>query len=384
VSPERLKKLQRFGAIGGFGFLVFLLSVYFSFPYDRIKDLAVAMAAQRNLDVEIGSAGPTFGFGISFADVRVRTRPLDGSKPTQVQIPQANISLSPLARLLGEDAVSVSADALGGDVDLDLRQSKTDGNVQLRAKDLDMKLMPGVKEAINLPLGGALEMALDLAQPNNRLSEAGGTLTWKCAACALGDGKEKLKVAGNPMLSEGMTLPRLRLGDFAGKVVFDKGLGRLQGVQAKSPDGEIYVEGEVRLSDPVNASYLNLYVRFKLSDALLKSNDKLQVVMQLVESMGKRPDGYYGFLLTGPLGSPGPIRWSKTSPFGAGGSRGGRGAMNEAPGPSYEPAAPRPPGSRFTGAPTAAPTNSGTEDPDLVDPAKTPNANLPKYVTGTE
>jgi hypothetical protein len=41
-------------------------------------------------------------------------------------------------------------------------------------------------------------------------------------------------------------------------------------------------------------------------------------MMQLAESMGKRPDGFYGFRLTGSFARMGPIQWMKASPFPAG------------------------------------------------------------------
>jgi type II secretion system protein N len=315
VILERLGRWRRVAGYAGFGLVVYLIALYLAFPYDRVKDLVVAMAAMNGLDLDVGEAGPGLGMGVALGDITVKTRPADGSKPTQLQVPQAYIAFSPLASLMGEEAYDISADALGGEIEAETRMSPKRGSLALSLRDLQMRAIPGIKEAINLPLSGALDGTLSIEKPNHRLAESSGELTWKCEGCAVGDGKEKLKIASNPLLAEGITFPRIRLGDFAGKVVIEKGTGKLQGVSARSPDGEIHVEGEVRLADPVGYSYLNLYVRFKWSDALLKSNDKLQLVMQLAESMGKRPDGYYGFRVTGPLSRPAPIQWAKTSPF---------------------------------------------------------------------
>ena len=178
-----------------------------------------------------------------------------------------------------------------------------------------MAQLPGVKQAINLTLGGLLDLDLDLAAPNHRNGEANGTLSWKWANMSVGDGKEKLKITGNPLLAEGISLPRVRLGDFAGKVVFQKGVGRLQGVGARSQDGEVRIEGEVRLADPLVFTNVDVYVMFKFSDAMLKSADKLQLMLQFAESMGKRSDGFYGFRVSGTPGRMGPVQWMKTSPF---------------------------------------------------------------------
>jgi len=367
LTPERLRTLRAFGWRAGFGLVMFIVFFYVFFPYHRVKDQVVAMAAQQNVDVEIGSAGPIFGVGIGFHDILVASRPTDGSKPTRLRIDDARVSISPFARLMGEEAYSLSAGALGGEMDVDWEASKARSRLVVKTEEISMAELPGVKEAINLPLGGKLGLAIDLTMPGQKAGAADGAIRWTCAACVVGDGKAKLKVAGNPMLAEGLSLPRLKLGDFTGRIAFEKGVGKLQGVQAKSADGELYVEGEVRLADPLPYSQVDLYIRFKLSDALLKSSDKLQLILQLIESMGKRPDGFYGLRLQGPVSRLGPPQWLKTSPFASTGA-----APPPRPGAIARPAPARIAGGEPIPAPPPPPER-------LVDPLKDPNANLPRY-----
>ncbi len=389
MTPEKMRAVRRIGATGAFGLLVFVIAFYLSFPFERVRDQIIALCAERNIDLEVGSVGPTFGVGMAFGDIRLKTRPTDGGKPTQLQIDKAKVTLSPLAQLGGETAINVSVAALGGQTDVDWQSSKARGEVHIRAEDIAMANLPGVKEVINLPLGGVLGLSVDVTTPNNRTSESAGSVNWKCAACSIGDGREKLKIAGNPLLSEGISLPKMRLGDFVGRIAIEKGVGRFQGVQAKSPDGEILIEGEIRLADPLINSYLDMYVRFRLSDALLKSADKIQLMLQLAESMGKRPDGYYGFRLSGPLGNLSGFQWAKASPFATAASQtaGTRptsaklgGAPRPTPGrPTAQPAAdpvPPPP------AAPEAPREVANDLPKMeVDPLKDPSANLPNFAT---
>jgi type II secretion system protein N len=360
MNVERRRKLRKLGLHAGVGFVVFLIAFYASLPYDRFKDQVVALASQRNIDVEIGSAGPTLGIGIAFGDIRIATRPTDGSKPTRLRIDSAKIGVSPLARLAGQDAASVSAEALSGDIGVDYRGNRSRAQVRVKARELAMAELPGVKEAINLPLAGKLDLNLGLTLTPNRVAETSGSLGWSCAGCAIGDGKAKLRVAGNPLLAEGLSLPQVRLGDFTGKVLIEKGVARLQTVQARSLDGEVYIEGEIRLVDPFPQSLADLYVRFKPSDTFIKKSDKLQLLVQLADA-GKRPDGYYGVRLSGALSRLSPI-WSKTSPFSSG-------APGRNPTPPH--AGPRP----AAGMPMMAPP------PPPVDPAKDPTANMPRYPT---
>ena len=75
-----------------------------------------------------------------------------------------------------------------------------------------------------------------------------------------------------------------------------------------------------------------------MSDALLKSNDKFQLMLQLAESMGKRSDGFYGFRMTGSFNRLGPVQWMKTSPFPAVGTRALNVGPSKGPTPRWAPA----------------------------------------------
>jgi type II secretion system protein N len=396
VTPERRRALLQAGGLGLFGFLVFAVSFVFAFPYDRIKDQVVAIASTQNLDVDVGNAGPVFGVGVGLDEVMVRTRPEPGKKASVLQIDQARVYVSPLAQLRGVLAYEMDLRTLDGQITADVTAEKEKGITKIQTRDISMASLPGVKETINLPLGGTLELNLDITAPNHRNGEASGNLGWKWAGMVVGDGKEKLKVAGNPLLAEGISLPRIRLGDFVGDVVFNKGVGKLKGVGARSQDAEIRIEGEVRLADPLTYTYLDLYVTFKFSDTLLKSADKLQLMLQFADSMGKRPDGFYGFRLTGSPGRFGPVQWMKTSPFGTG----SRASLDPRPGspaaaPALERALPPPPSSpqsavqqalaaaATTGSTAAAAAAAGTTTTANLDDgaAVAPNANLPRYVT---
>jgi type II secretion system protein N len=372
MSPDRFRAIRRIAGLAVFGAVVFMVSFMLAFPYDRVKDQIVAMAAAQNLDMEVGSTGPIFGMGVALEDITVRTRPEPGKKASLIPIERARIEVSPLAQLRGEFAYSLGLDALDGRIEADVHAEKTRGHTKIATKSIALAQMPGIKESINLPLAGRLDMALDLTTPNHRNGEASGGLNWRCEACGIGDGSSKLKIASNPLLAEGMSFPRMSLGDFSGKVAFQKGVGRLQGVHARSPDGELFIDGEVRLADPVGYSYLDLYVRFKLSEALLRRADKLQILLQLAESAGKRSDGFYGFRLTGSLARPN-MQWMQNSPFPTGGA--GFGSRAAAPSPP-SPTAPR----RVLGGGLRPIGGGSTTTPTLVDP-RSGSANVPRYAT---
>jgi type II secretion system protein N len=282
----------------------------------------------------------------------------------------AKVRWSLLGALAGRKTYQVSANVFGGNLDVETSRNKTESGLHVEAAAIDLSDLPWVKAAINLPLSGRLDLHLDEKMPGLRATATVGSLTWTCHACAVGDGKAKLIIAGNPLLAEGLGLPKIRLGDFVGRVSIDKGVGRLQGVLAKSPDGEVYVEGEIKLNQPLSSSSVDLYLRFKLSDALLKSSEKLRTIMQFAGSAGKRPDGFYGVRLSGPVQHLGTPMWTKTSPFGAPAS--GPKPIAAKAGAVFTPPPPPPPP---TAAPIAADPSAPAEPPPPpsrppgVDPA---------------
>jgi len=376
LSPERLRAVRRWLLQSAFGVAVFAIALYFCFPYDRAKDFAIAWAANQGYDVTIGSAGPGFGFAVNFKDIRVRSRPTGTGKPIRFSLDSARVRVSPLVLLSKATSLGIAASGLGGDIGIDLfNQKKGPMHVAIKAQSIDLSELPGVRETINLPLTGTFEMSLDVASKTGRYADAEGSLSFKCKNCVLGDGKTPLKVEGNPLLSGGLTLPRIRLGDLVGRVSIEKGTAKLQGVEAKSPDGDLALEGEIQLHDPLPTSTLALYLRFRLSDPFLKSADKLQLMLQMAGSAGKRPDGFYGVRLSGRLGSMSPPVFSPTSPSGINGPgpgiRAGVHSISGGPSsfgrPSVASAVPPPPP-----PPPPPPTMNATVEPPPPPPASPP------------
>jgi len=373
-SPETLRKLRR-SAIGtGVFWLVFIVALYVWFPYDRAKEVAIDVASQQGYDVDIESAGPTWGAGVSFSNIHVKTRPPTG-KPTRFKIDKATVTTSILSATLGRlfgaaPSTTIELDAFGGRVEL--TQSGEPGKkgpfrIELQARGVDAKEIPGVRESINLPLAGTIRLDLDLASSTGKFADAKGTISFLCEACVAGDGKSPIKVEGNPFLGGGLTLPKVRLGDLRGDVVVDKGTAKLKGVESKSPDGETSLEGDVALRDPLVNSVVNAYLRFRLTDAFLKSASTVQTILQMAGAAGRRPDGSYGVRISGRLGSP-AVGLSASSPFGASALPVRPAGRPGSPPPAYTP----PPAAAPTIVPTTPTTADNTPPPPPPPPPPAP------------
>src|SRR6476660_5833 len=157
MTPDKWRQLRKIGIYAAVGLVVFIAALYLSFPYERAKETAIRMASkQLDVDVEIDSAGPAFGLAVMFRDIRVRTRPTTG-KPTKFTIDSAKFSPSIFAPLLSSSPFALALEGLGGKAVLD--QSGTPGKkggfkTELAAHEIDLAEIPGVKEAINMPLSG--------------------------------------------------------------------------------------------------------------------------------------------------------------------------------------------------------------------------------------
>ncbi|MDZ4695303.1 MAG: type II secretion system protein GspN [Deltaproteobacteria bacterium] len=298
----------------GFGTFVYLVSLVFIFPYGQIGNLIETMASNAGYDFEVDNIGPTLGIGVSMSDIKLKTRPTDGSKPQQFLVESARVTTNPLKNLMGGISYHVVAEAFGGDVDVDVEANAEIGHGSVDIEDVALAKLPGVAAAIGLPIKGNLSLLGDMELPELKIRSASGELEIGCSGCELGDNKAKLKVQGHPFLAAGVVIPNIRIGDLKGKIVFEDGVGRIDNLKSTGPDGELIVEGEVRLSSPAGMSRIDLYVRFKVSDGLLKRADAIALMLQVAEAEGKRPDGFYGFRLRGSLDRLGAPQWLKDAP----------------------------------------------------------------------
>jgi len=307
ITPERLRLLRRSLLYTAAGAIVYVIALTFCFPYDRARDAAIAVAAKAGYDLDIGSAGPSFPFGIAFDEVRVRARTATvQAKPAQARFDSVRVAMLPMALSHGE-AFDVVAHGLGGQITFQgSMPRKGPFKVDLDARDIALGQLPGVREQLNLPLTGALTLTARLESATGKFADTHGEIEFKCATCTVGDGKTAAKLGSNPFLAAGLTLPRVRLGDLAGRIVVEKGIAKAQGIAIKSADAEVTLDGEAVLRDPLPSSTLNFYLRFKLGDSLLKAAPSIATILQMAGAPGLRPDGFYGLRVGGTLGAPQP------------------------------------------------------------------------------
>ena len=232
-----------------------------------------------------------------------------------------------------------------------------------------MAELPGVKEAINLPLAGRLDLNLDMAMPNQRNGEANGSLDWTCAGCGdrrrQGEAEDRRATPCWPRASASPGCPwatsRARSPSRRGWASCRACApvpGRRALHRGRGPPGRSGAATRTWTSTSVQAL-----------GRPAEGADKLQLMLQLAESMGKRPDGFYGFRLTGSSTAPAAVDADFALP------RRGRAGFGSRAAAAAPPAAPA-----WRTRQGDAPPGSATTDVRTVDP-RSPGANVPRYAT---
>jgi len=391
---------------------VFLASFYFSLPLDRIKERLQRELSQDSgppapgsgawgigtgMDVTIGEIGLNLlPVGAAASDVTLRPRPAPGaSADTDAQkrskamfVESLRVRAPIFALLSGDRVLGVDVQALGGTATVDGGLVSDGAELKAELDKLTLARAPILSQFVPLPILGVLSGSADIKVPVRKpekdsvsrrgsagplavaldYSKTAGLIEIRVEQGVLGDGKAKLSVPGDPFLSQGLTFPKLALGNVTGRVVFDRGRATLSDVRSQSPDAEIALEGYIELREPVQLSELRLYLRFRPSPALIKREPTMEILTNAMAA-GKRSDGSLGFALTGTMASP-RSRPSREPPDGVSIRSGSLGAVGKDAAPPIQaapPAAPPPP---------AAPTQV-TAPPSFVLPQAAPPPSPP-------
>jgi type II secretion system protein N len=392
----RLRRVLRIVGYSLFAIFVAVETLYLTLPRDRIKekieatlsqDPATALAqgnlAAIGMNVDIGELGLTLltGPGLAAEHIELRSRPVNpNDKPARYVIDDAIVKVGILGAMFGRPTYRFVAHGFDGEVSGTITMAPSEQKILINAKGLVLTGVQAIAQSVGLPLVGAVSGKIDAVAPQNLAANMSGTVELSVQDLVVGDGKAKLTVPNDPFLAAGVTFPRLRIGTLNGKLVMEKGKGKLEGLYVKSPDVEAYLDGYVELRDPLGTSQLHVYLRFKPSEALVKREPTVDLMMNALGALAKRPDGFLGFQITGPLSAlyylpntnpPAGVTLGNApaspAPVAATGS-----AVKPTAPTAPPPTAPSPP-TTTTAAPSVAPAPSGEPSPPPSPAPTEPN-----------
>jgi type II secretion system protein N len=311
---------------------VYLLAAMATFPYPRLRSWLEGAAREQGYHVTIGELGPAFPLGVSAEDIVARplpAAPIRRGEPTPAPmvIDRLDARVSLLSLLVGSLGVELDATLGSGRVLVEVEQGNSALRVRAVAENVALGGLPGLAQASPLPLSGIVDGRMTALLPGTtlkgkrgdrtvyKLSEADGSIELDARDCAIGDGKAKLTVPGDPFLQAGLTVPRIRLGTLGGAIQLEHGVARLRNLESKSPDGELSLSGSVALSNVFPRSMARLYLTVRLSEELKKREATIGLLTQSIPAAAKRADGSSGFQIVGVLSRPSMLP-SKTAPAG--------------------------------------------------------------------
>jgi len=290
-----------------------------TFPFERLRDRIVSefnthQAPASRLRIHDMSGYWLSGIEAQAISITQLPKPKAGealadSKPKDLKIDSAHVSLSLLRVLFGTVALSFGADAFGGKVSGTVANGSSEQSIDLSLEGLDAEQMPILDELVGLPMKGGLDGQVELSLPEHKWVNADGKLNLSITGLKVGDGKAKVLNA--------IALPEVNIGKVTMSASVTDGRLKIEKLGAKGADLDLIAEGGARLRDPVGTSTFDLNLRFKFSDTYRGKNEttrallgepgsKTPALFDLTPQVqkSKRPDGYYGWRVSGTFDRP--------------------------------------------------------------------------------
>lgn len=298
----------------GFFFLTFL---YYTFPYDRLRETIIAAVeaprtsatgrvTQSNMELSIGSLSPTFLPGLEARDVTVTSLPTrPGDHPTTMHLDKVRVRVSLFALLVQTASVHFAIEGMGGEIVGDVSASIGKTNPGLRdlkvtLTDVRVGELAPLVAMVGLPIGGRLSGEVELAVPDGAVNQSEGQVRLTVAALTVGNGQAQYQI---PHFG-GVTVEQIRAGDLAFNVNIRRGAAVLDRVGAHSAEFDLQMDGRIDMRPNFGESPMNLGVRFRLTDVYRNKSEQAGRILSVMDMApdlrrARRPDGLLAFRCTG-------------------------------------------------------------------------------------
>jgi len=300
-------------AIAGYALffgVCFVTSAYYTFPYERVRDLLVRRVAAQPVAAGEGAAkltiaelGPHGLAGIALEGVEYeRKAAVATDPPVKLAVDELSVGASLFGLLTNR--VDLSFALAVGDGDADGEYETKEGeptHLQADLDEVDLGRL-GVGSFLGIPVKGTATGTIDVTLAD-KPSGTQGNIELRIEGLKLGDGKAKLKLPGMP---GGLTLDMVDAGDLDLKVVIRDGIASFEKLESKGKDLELSGSGSVRVIKPVGQSRADLTLGVKVEDAYKKKSERTAAAFELLSNspLMKRAtsaDGSIRFRLTGPI-----------------------------------------------------------------------------------
>jgi type II secretion system protein N len=289
----------------------FVLSAYYTFPYDRARDLLVRRAAalpppagKEPVKLTIAEIGPHWLTGVALQGVQYEQKSTVASEPPlKLAADELTVRLSLLSLLPGDSmAIELGAEvgdgSIEGEYELFQRQPRA---IEAELDEVDLDKL-GLGSYLGVPLKGKASGTISMG-PIDTPNTMQGDIELHIDGLKLGDGKSKIKLPGMP---GGLTLDTLNAGDLDLKVAIRDGVGSIEKLESKGKDMQLTGSGSVRMAKQLGQSRVDLAMGVKVEEGYTSKSERMKAAFDLMSNspLLKRamtPDGTIRFRLTGPL-----------------------------------------------------------------------------------
>lgn len=315
MNKQHLRTAAIYAGYTTYAVVICVVTAMLFFPYDRLKQFVISkLDSDGRYQVTVEEVGPAFPLGLTVRGIRMVSPPeKPGEKPGIMDIERLTVRVGVFQLFSKDKTLKVDIDAMGGNVKAEVKTKGKSSTVKLKFSGISMKKLPGIAKAISLPMTGGLSGSGWITVPEAGYRDAEGKFTIACKSCTLGDGKTKVKMdfrpehlkktTYDPVAAEGVTLPKVRLGRFAGDIEIERGRAMFKHFEALSPDGEAQLLGTITLREPFPFSQVDGYFKFKMDEAL-KAKESRWGGIEASLGIGRRADGWIGFSIRGRIKDP--------------------------------------------------------------------------------
>lgn len=301
--------------------VLFVAFAYVTFPYERLQQRIVLGYAQSQKTkpeptrMQVGDTTWSWRFpGVVLEDVQLigpKPKPkTEGAEPGQrpvIHIEEAYVGVSLLSLLVGTTSVAFDIEGFGGEIYGYFRKSSEAVRLEVELDEVNPGQLPGVAEALQLPMAGSLSGTIDLSLPGGKYSAAEGEVSLALEDLTLGDGETSIRGL--------LALPTAKAGTLTVEATASQGRVKLDKFSASGQDLELNADGRLRLREDLLTSTIEqMNLSFKFSD---KYRDTSDITRSLLGKPGeargglldmdpkakraKGPDGTYNWKLSGRL-----------------------------------------------------------------------------------
>jgi type II secretion system protein N len=305
LSP-RARRLAKWVGYPLLAIVSFLFALQMTFPYGRLKQkIKDALASKYIVEMQV-DRGLMPGTVI-FSKVKLTSRQVKpDDKVTTIQIDKITAHLGLFALIGGTASIDFDVKIGGGDISGNVALTSTRTKIDLEIDKVSAEAVPGLADAVGLPMGGRLQGTATFDLPAGDWRQAEADVKLSCAVnCTVGDGVAKIIPKARPgqPQTDGITVPKLLLGQWKAELVMAKAKIDLKTLDVKSDDGEVYVDFHAAVQRSLMDSTVTQgCIKFKGSDALKKREEVFYNGLNITGApLG--PDGYHYLKLAGTLGN---------------------------------------------------------------------------------